>query len=87
MSDPLEGAFPCEFPIKVVGRGDAGLKAAATAIVERHMGPLEPQRLRTRTSTDGNFLSLTFTVYAESRAQLDAVYRELTACEGVMLAL
>jgi len=79
--------FPSDFPIKVMGRCDSDLRAVTTAIVERHMGTLDETRIRTRTSSDGNFVAVTFVVHAESRAQLDALYRELSACKSVLMAL
>ena len=85
MNQPLE--FPTEFPIKVMGRCDSDLKALTREIVERHAGPLGDERVKTRTSGDGNFLALTYTINAQSREQLDAIYRELTACKAVVMAL
>jgi putative lipoic acid-binding regulatory protein len=82
---PIE--FPTEFPIKVMGRRDSDLQQATRAIIERHTGPLGDERLKVRTSGDGNFLALTYTITAESRDQLDAIYRELTACKAVLMAL
>jgi putative lipoic acid-binding regulatory protein len=79
--------FPTEFPIKVMGRQDSDLKALTREIVERHTGPLEDERVKTRTSGDGNFLALTYTITARSREQLDTIYRELTACKAVLMAL
>ena len=79
--------FPNDFPIKVMGRRDGDLRALTQAIIERHSGPLEESSVRTRTSGDGNFVALTYTVRAQSRAQLDAIYRELTACKSVLMAL
>jgi putative lipoic acid-binding regulatory protein len=79
--------FPGEFPIKVMGRHDSELRALTQVIVERHAGPLAESRVRTRTSADGNFLALTYLVRATSREQLDAIYRELTACKAVLMAL
>ena len=87
MTDPRVDAFPCDFPIKVLGRRDAGLERAATEIIERHAGPVESHRLSVRPSKDGNFVALTITVVVRSRAQLDEIYRELTACEAVLMAL
>jgi len=86
MSTSLQ-VFPSEFPIKVVGRQDADLRAVTQPLIERHAGPLTDDRVRTRTSGDGNFLALTYTVTATSREQLDAIYRELTACKLVLMAL
>ncbi len=86
MSDTLL-KFPTDFPIKVMGRCDSNLREVTQGIVERHAGPLDEASIRTRPSTDGNFLALTYTVQATSREQLDAIYRELTACESVLMAL
>jgi len=79
--------FPSDFPIKVMGRRDSDLRALTQGIIERHAGPLAESRIRTRTSGDGNFLALTYLVHATSRDQLDAIYRELTACKSVLMAL
>lgn len=79
--------FPNEFPIKVMGRQSGDLRAVTQAIIERHAGPMPESRVKTRTSVDGNFVALTYTVTAQSRAQLDDIYRELTACKAVLMAL
>jgi uncharacterized protein len=87
MSEATLQEFPSEFPIKVMGRHDSDLRALTQAIIERHAGPLAEASVRTRTSADGNFLALTYLVHATSREQLDAIYRELTACKSVLMAL
>ncbi len=79
--------FPSDFPIKVMGRHDSNLRALTQAIVEKHAGAIAESHVKTRTSGDGNFLALTYTVHATSRAQLDQIYRELTACKSVLMAL
>ena len=85
MNQALE--FPAEFPIKVMGRRDSGLAALTREIIERHTGPLPEERMKVRTSGDGNFLALTYTITAQSREQLDAIYRDLTACKAVLMSL
>lgn len=79
--------FPSTFPIKVMGRQEGDLARLAREIVERHVGPLDADRIIERPSAAGNFLALTFVIEAQSRQQLDAIYRELTACELVLMAL
>ena len=79
--------YPSDFPIKVMGRHDSDLRALTQAIVERHAGPIADAQVKTRTSADGNFLALTYTINATSREQLDQIYRELTACKSVLMAL
>jgi putative lipoic acid-binding regulatory protein len=87
MSETSLMEFPSDFPIKVMGRRDGDLRALTQAIVERHAGPLSETSVKARTSGDGNFLALTYTIKAQSREQLDAIYRELTACKSVLMAL
>jgi len=87
MSGSTLQEFPSDFPIKVMGRRDGELRALTQAIVERHAGPLNETNVKTRTSADGNFVALTYTIRAQSREQLDALYRELTACKSVLMAL
>jgi hypothetical protein len=87
MSDATVQEFPSEFPIKVMGRHDSNLRALTQAIIERHAGPMPDSSVRTRTSADGNFLAVTYLVLASSREQLDDIYRELTACKSVLMAL
>lgn len=87
MSGETLQEFPSDFPIKVMGRRDSDLRALTQAIIERHAGPLADANVRTRTSSDGNFLALTYMVRASSRKQLDDIYRELTACKSVLMAL
>ena len=87
MSNPSLQEFPSDFPIKVMGRQGSDLRVTTQAIIERHAGPQKESSIRTRTSADGNFLALTYLVHATSREQLDAIYRELTACKSVLMAL
>ena len=86
MSTPVQD-FPSDFPIKVMGRHDSNLRALTQTIIEKHAGPMAEANVKTRTSADGNFLALTYVVHATSREQLDAIYRELTACKSVLMAL
>jgi len=87
VSGTIVQIFPSEFPIKVMGRRDSDLRALTQAIIERHAGPQPESSIRTRTSGDGNFLALTYLVRATSQQQLDTIYRELTACKSVLMAL
>jgi uncharacterized protein len=88
MNETAIQEFPSEFPIKVMGRArGSDLRALTQTIIERHAGPVPDSSVRTRTSADGNFLALTYLVLASSRQQLDDIYRELTACKSVLMAL
>lgn len=79
--------FPCAFPIKAMGRNRDDFEAVVSEIVFRHASLFVGERIRSRPSEAGNFLSVTVTVNAESREQLDRIYQDLTACEQVLMAL
>jgi putative lipoic acid-binding regulatory protein len=87
MADDTLLEFPTEFPIKVMGAATDEFRSLAIGIVTRHFGTLESSRIEERPSSGGKYLGLTFTVRAESKAQLDAVYTELTSCRQVLVAL
>lgn len=76
--------FPCDLPIKVFGRNDPGFRTAALTIVRAHY---EEFALSEQESRGGTYLSLTITVRAESKSQIDAVYRALTASESILMVL
>jgi putative lipoic acid-binding regulatory protein len=79
--------FPCDFPIKVMGRDSESFRSLTLAIVERHAGPLAAKSITERLSRQGRFLALTYTIRAESRAQLDRIYQELTDSGVVLVSL
>lgn len=79
--------FPCDFPLKVLGRRSDDFRSIVLGIVQKHAGDIEARQIEERPSRDGNYLSLTCTFAAQSREQLDALYKELTSCERVLVVL
>lgn len=79
--------FPCELPIKIFGRNEPRFRAAALAIVRAHYADVGEADVTEQASRRGNYLSLTVTVRAASRAQVDALYRELTASDEILMVL
>lgn len=80
-------AFPCPFPIKVLGRREPGFAQQVATIVLRHAPDFEPAGIEMRPSRAGKYLSVTCTVRAVSRAQLDALYQDLCDCPAVVMVL
>ena len=78
-------AFPCEFPIKIMGRMQAGYAQAVIEVVTRHAPDFDPATLEMRSSRERKYLSLTCTILAVSREQLDELYREL--CDHPMVTM
>jgi Uncharacterized conserved protein len=86
--DELKLDFPCDFPIKVVGRADVEFHLRICEIVCRHDSVFDPEvRLQRRDSSAGKYHSLTVNLRAISKEQIDAVYQDLKACELVLWAL
>ena len=87
MSDESPLEFPCDIPIKVFGRNEDRFRGVVLDIVRRHFSTLDTESVVERSSRADNYLSMTVTVNALTRAQIDACYRELTAHEQVMMVL
>jgi putative lipoic acid-binding regulatory protein len=79
--------FPCRFPIKAMGRAAEGFETAVVEIVRRHVPGFDAAELSVRESSGGKWLAVTVVVEAQSRAQLDAIYRDLTDHELVVWAI
>ncbi|MCL2876633.1 MAG: DUF493 domain-containing protein [Betaproteobacteria bacterium] len=79
--------YPCDFPIKVLGTNAEGFAEGVFEVVLRHAPDFDPATVQMRTSGKGNYLSLTCTFHAHSQAQVDALYRELTAHPLVKVVL
>jgi putative lipoic acid-binding regulatory protein len=45
------------------------------------------EMVTTNSSSSGKYLSVTVTIEARSKAQLDRIYQDLTDCEQVLVAL
>jgi putative lipoic acid-binding regulatory protein len=80
-------AFPCDFPIKVMGRKQPGFAQAVTEIVVKHAPDFDLATVQMRPSRKGRYLSVTCIVRATSREQLDALYQELCDHPGVVMVL
>ena len=79
--------FPCAFPVKIMGATRDGFAQGIVEVVLRHAPDFDAASAELRPSKAGNYLSLTCTVRATSQAQLDALYRELTAHPWVKVVL
>ncbi len=69
-----------------MGRTDANLGSIVVAIIRKHVDDLGEGATRERLSRGGKYTSVTVTVRATSRAQLDAIYQDLSDCDDVLMA-
>ena len=79
--------FPTDYPIKVVGRSARDFRARIDAVVLRYCPELAAAHISERASGAGNFISITYTIVAESREQVTALVGALVATEGVLMVI
>ncbi len=79
--------FPCEYPIKAMGETSADFDAVVVEIVSRHVERLAENAVSSRQSSGGKFTSITVTIQATSKSQLDAIYQDLTDHPRIKYAL
>jgi putative lipoic acid-binding regulatory protein len=79
--------FPTDFPLKIIGRRHDDFAQIILTVVLRHAPDFDGATMEMRTSTKGNYLSLTCTIRATSKKQLDDLYRELSSHPMVSMVL
>ena len=84
-ASPLK--FPTDYPIKVLGRPTDEFRARVHAIMLKHAPDLDPSRMTERLSEQGNFLSISYMIVAQSREQVTSLATELASCELVVMVI
>ncbi|KIF83002.1 DUF493 family protein [Noviherbaspirillum autotrophicum] len=79
--------YPSDFPIKIMGIMQDAFAQTMVEVVTRHDPTFHAGKMEMRPSSKGTYLSLTVTVRAISREQLDNLYRELTSHPMVKVVL
>ncbi len=79
--------YPCDFPIKIFGQQQAGFAQAVLEVVRKHDPGFLASTMEMRTSRSARYISLTCTVRATSREQLDALYQDLCDHPSIVMVL
>lgn len=79
--------FPCNFPIKAMGSAKPGFMDQVIAIVKHYAPDVPDSAIKHTLSRTGKYLSVTIVITATSQTQLDHIYRELSACDNILVAL
>lgn len=87
MSDKTLLEFPCRFPVKAFGERNSDFEAVVFDLVRAHVPELERGDLTRRLSSNGRYISVTAHITARSKAQLDAIYNDLSNADAVLMAL
>lgn len=79
--------FPCQFPIKAMGKNTTDFGSVVVSIVQQHVDNIEEGAVKTKLSKADKYMSITITIEATSKKQLDTIYQCLTDCPEVLMAL
>lgn len=79
--------FPCDYQVKAMGLDDGDFRDTVIEIIGNHCEMIDEERVVCRGSAGGKYLSVSVTIEAQSREQLDAIYDALTAHEKVLMRL
>ena len=70
-------SFPCRFPIKAMGLAEDDIRGCLVTILQANGANPHPDDLVWITSAGGKYISVTATIHATSKAQLETIYQAL----------
>ncbi len=79
--------FPCDYPIKVMGKAAADFKDLVVSVIAQHAGEITRERVKVRESRGGNYLAVTVTIVATGEVQLKAIFEDLKETGRVTMVL
>ena len=85
--DPPKIEFPCEYPIKVLGRSEEDFELVVFSVFEEHASGFDRSTTTTNVSKKGTFRSITITITATGVDQLDALHKGLLATGIVKMVI
>lgn len=80
-------SFPCRFPIKVMGLNTDTFENEIFMIANQHIEQLGESAIKSRPSRSAKYLSVTVTITATSREQLDNLYLAFNKHPDVKMVL
>ncbi len=79
--------FPCLFPIKAMGLNKPEFNSIVIHLLQQHVDEINDNDIKSKFSKGDKYLSITITILASSKKQLDAIYQDLSDCPDVLMAL
>ena len=80
-------AFPCQFPIKAMGKDARLVERTLVDAVQKHAPDSPRDQISRRESRTGKYNAVTITITADNREQLDRIYQDLSDSEHITMAL
>lgn len=85
--EPPRIEFPCDYPVKVLGRSVPEFESVVLEVVERHSPDFYRDSVSLRASREGTFVSLTVQIVATGKPQLEALHQDLLATGLVQMVI
>lgn len=85
--EPPKIEFPCDYPIKVLGRSSEAFRGIILDVFERHAPGFDQAGIQVKDSAKGTFTSLTITITATGEDQLQALHEDLMATGHVQMVI
>lgn len=79
--------FPCDYPIKVIGKEHPSFREATLEVIARHDTVFDFNRVEVRPSRNGNYISITVWITATGKPQLEGIFKDLKATGLVTMVL
>lgn len=79
--------YPCDFPIKVMGKNSPDFKPAVVHICQQFDQKFDVGSIEERSSKENKYMGLTVIIHAVDRVQLDEIYRTLSTHPLVSIVL
>jgi len=79
--------FPCEYPIKIMGKSHALFRESVLEVVGRHDAEFRHDKVQEKSSSRGSYTSLTVWITATGEAQLKELFEDLKATGKVIMVL
>ncbi len=70
-----------------MGKSQGDFEKIVVNIVKKHFPSVNASHIQKKLSKDKNYLSLSITVYATAKIELDALYQELSQTKEVLMVL
>ncbi len=85
--EPPKIEFPCEYPIKVLGRASDSYETVVFEVFERHAPGFDRDKVTQRASGKGTFTAITVIIIATGTDQLEALHSDLMATGQVQMVI
>jgi putative lipoic acid-binding regulatory protein len=79
--------FPCKYPIKVLGEAHPDLNQHVIDVINRHAPTITESDLSAKNSSKGKWQSITVTIIATGKPQLDDIFADLKTSSRVKMVL